>query len=37
MFLFQLPKTGVRNAKLMGMWKNSPIAANDMTKAHWAE
>jgi len=36
-FLFQLPKTGVRNAKLMGMWKNSPIAANDMTKAYWAE
>jgi peptide/nickel transport system substrate-binding protein len=36
-FLFQLAKTGVRNAKLMGMWKNSPIAANDMTKAYWAE
>jgi peptide/nickel transport system substrate-binding protein len=27
----------VRNAKLMGMWQNSPIAANDMTKAYWAE
>ena len=36
-FLFQLPKTGVRNAKLMGMWQNSPIAANDMTGAYWAE
>ena len=36
-FLFQLAKTGVHNAKLMGLWKNSPFAANDMTGVYWAE
>ena len=34
-FLFELPKTGVWNAKLEGMWKNAPIQANDMTGVRW--
>jgi peptide/nickel transport system substrate-binding protein len=36
-FLYQLPKIGVWNAKLRGQWTNSPIQANDMTGATWAE
>ena len=30
-FLFQLPKTGVADARLRGLWANSPTQANDMT------
>jgi len=36
-FLFELPKIGVWDAKLEGMWDNSPIQANDLTKVKWAE
>jgi peptide/nickel transport system substrate-binding protein len=36
-FLFQLPKTGVADAKLQGLWANSPTQANDMTGVAWAE
>lgn len=36
-YLFQLPKVGVQNAKLEGLWGNSPIPANDLTKAHWQD
>ncbi|WP_159586015.1 ABC transporter substrate-binding protein [Chelativorans xinjiangense] len=36
-FLFQLPKTGVWDAKLEGMWENTPIQANDLTKVRWVE
>jgi peptide/nickel transport system substrate-binding protein len=36
-FLFQLPKLGVWNSRLQGMWVNSPIQANDMTGVSWAE
>ncbi|MGP1397491.1 MAG: ABC transporter substrate-binding protein [Inquilinaceae bacterium] len=36
-FLFQLPKIGVRDAKLMGMWVNSPVQANDVTGAYWTD
>lgn len=36
-FLFQLPKTGVWDAKLEGMWENMPIQANDLTGVRWAE
>ncbi|WP_309085855.1 ABC transporter substrate-binding protein [Chelativorans sp.] len=36
-FLFQLPKVGVWDAKLEGMWENAPIQATDLTKVHWAE
>jgi peptide/nickel transport system substrate-binding protein len=36
-FLFQLPKVGVWDAKLEGMWENSPIQATDLTEVRWAE
>jgi peptide/nickel transport system substrate-binding protein len=35
-YLFLLAKTGVRNAKLQGLWTNAPIFANDMTIVSWA-
>lgn len=34
-FLFQLPKTGVWDAKLEGLWENGPIQANDLTAVKW--
>jgi peptide/nickel transport system substrate-binding protein len=34
-FLFQLPKTGVQRRGLTGMWRNSPVQANDVTRAAW--
>jgi len=36
-YLFQLAKTGVANAKINGLWENSPTQANDMTGVSWAE
>jgi peptide/nickel transport system substrate-binding protein len=36
-FLFELAKTGVANAKLKGLWANSPIQANDMTGVFWED
>jgi peptide/nickel transport system substrate-binding protein len=36
-FLFELPKLGVWNAKLRGLWTNGPIQANDLTGVHWQE
>ncbi len=36
-YLFQLAKTGVANAKLKGLWPNSPTQANDLTAVYWAE
>lgn len=36
-FLFQLPKIGVWDAKLEGLWENSPIQANDLTRVRWTE
>ncbi|WEX11443.1 ABC transporter substrate-binding protein [Chelativorans sp. AA-79] len=36
-FLFQLPKVGVWDAKLEGMWENMPIQANDLTKVRWVD
>jgi peptide/nickel transport system substrate-binding protein len=36
-FLFQLAKTGVADARLHGLWANSPTQANDMTGVSWAE
>jgi peptide/nickel transport system substrate-binding protein len=35
LFLFQLPKLGVWNARLDGLWENSPLQANDVTAARW--
>jgi peptide/nickel transport system substrate-binding protein len=37
LFLFQLPKLGVWNAKLKGLWENSPIPSNDVTEVTWSE
>ncbi len=34
-FLFQLQQITVANAKLQGLWKDSPIFANDMAAVHW--
>jgi peptide/nickel transport system substrate-binding protein len=36
-FLFQLAKTGVSNAKIDGLWENSPTQANDLTSVHWLD
>ncbi|MCB8819876.1 ABC transporter substrate-binding protein [Microvirga rosea] len=37
LFLFQLPKLGVWNAKLKGLWENSPVPANDVTDVSWTD
>lgn len=37
LFLFQLPKLGVWNAKLKGLWASTPIPANDVTGAYWID
>lgn len=36
-FLFQLPKTGVANAKIKGLWENAPTQANDLTAVYWED
>jgi peptide/nickel transport system substrate-binding protein len=36
-FLFQLAKTGVWNARLRGLWKNAPVQANDLTGVYWED
>ncbi|MBB2970976.1 ABC transporter substrate-binding protein [Mesorhizobium sp. RMAD-H1] len=36
-FLFQLPKLGIWDAKLQGLWKSYPIQANDLTAVKWTE
>ncbi|GAB5378214.1 MAG: ABC transporter substrate-binding protein [Acuticoccus sp.] len=35
-FLFQLPKVGVWDGRLKGMWKNAPIQANVLSGVRWA-
>ncbi len=34
-FLYALPKIGVWNKNLKGLWKNMPIPADDVTQAYW--
>jgi len=34
-FLFQLQQITVANAKLKGLWKDSPVFANDMSAVYW--
>jgi peptide/nickel transport system substrate-binding protein len=34
-FLFQLPKIGVWNASLQGMWENWPLPANPVAELRW--
>lgn len=36
-FLFELPKIGVWDAQLEGLWDNAPILANDLTKVKWSD
>ena len=36
-FLFQLAKTGVADARLDGLWLNSPTQATDLTGVSWKE
>ena len=36
-YLFELPQTGVWNAKLSGMWQNSPIEGLVLRDITWAE
>ncbi|MDF2810544.1 MAG: transporter substrate-binding protein [Microvirga sp.] len=35
-FLYALPKIGVWDKKVQGLWKNLPLPANDLTAASWA-
>ena len=34
-YLFQLARTGVADARVMGLWKNAPTQANDLTAVYW--
>jgi peptide/nickel transport system substrate-binding protein len=36
-YLFELAKTGVANAKIEGLWENSPTQANDLTAVRWID
>ncbi|MFC0217654.1 peptide/nickel transport system substrate-binding protein [Pseudochelatococcus lubricantis] len=36
-FLFLLPKIGIWDAKLKGLWENAPIPANDLTGVSWQD
>ncbi|NWG70272.1 MAG: ABC transporter substrate-binding protein [Parvularculaceae bacterium] len=36
-FLLEAPKIGVWNARLKGLWANSPIQANDVTGVYWSQ
>jgi peptide/nickel transport system substrate-binding protein len=36
-FIFQLAKHGVWDAKLKGLWENSPVQANDLTAVEWSQ
>ena len=36
-YLFELAKIGVWNAKVEGLWTNSPIQANDLTGVKWKD
>jgi peptide/nickel transport system substrate-binding protein len=36
-FLFELAKVGVWDAKLEGMWENAPVQATDLTKVKWVD
>ncbi|MCU0831206.1 MAG: ABC transporter substrate-binding protein [Rhizobiaceae bacterium] len=36
-FIFQLAQTGIRDAKIEGMWADAPIQAIDLTAVRWTE
>lgn len=37
LYLYVIPKLGVWNAKLGGLWTDEPIPSNDLTAVRWAE
>lgn len=37
LFLFVMPKLGVWNKKLNGLWENEPIPSNVLSEVHWEE
>ncbi|SJZ67977.1 ABC transporter substrate-binding protein [Consotaella salsifontis] len=37
LYLFVMPKLGVWNAKLSGLWTNEPIPSNDLTDVRWQD
>lgn len=37
LFLFVMPKLGVWDKKLRGLWENEPIPSNVLTDVHWEE
>lgn len=37
LFLFVMPKLGVWDKKLQGLWENEPIPSNVLTDVHWEE
>ncbi len=37
LFLFVMPKLGVWNAKVKGLWENEPIPSNVLSEVHWEE
>ena len=37
LFLYVIPKLGVWNAKLEGLWADEPIPSNDLSDVRWAE
>jgi len=37
LFLFVMPKLGVWNAKLKGLWESEPIPSNVLTDVHWED
>lgn len=37
LFLFVMPKLGIWNAKLKGLWANEPIPSNVLSQVHWDE
>lgn len=34
-YIFQLPKIGIWRKGLVGLWANSPVQANDVTRVRW--
>jgi ABC-type dipeptide transport system, periplasmic component len=37
LFLFVMPKLGIWDAKVKGLWENEPIPSNVLTEVHWEE
>ena len=37
LFLFVMPKLGIWDRKLKGLWENEPIPSNVLTEVYWEE